>query len=392
MSPSAARAAMVRLCAAGFVAYCSYSICRAPLLPLFARELGAGPSLVGFVMGASTLTGVFLKLPAGALSDLFGRRRLLVAGALVFATLPFTYLAISTLAWLVMLRFLHGSATAIFGPVASASLSDMAPAARRGAWLSTYSTAQGTGQAIGPILAGYAIAVGRFDLAFAASGLIGLGAPLIVGTWRAPKRAEDPARERPSWQAFTHGVREVVSDRLVLITSAAHAAQFVLNGMLNAFLPLYGREVLNLSGSELGWLFGMQTVTTLLVRPIIGALSDRIGRRAVIATGLTIGSLAVFSLSLTTTLTTVIVVVLTYAGGVAITTAATSAYITDITRRARYGAAHGVFGTIYDIGDALGPIAAGVLVAGLGYAHMFQVMAAIALAMAVVFTIVTVKS
>ena len=90
LSPSAARAALVRLCAAGFVAYCSYSICRAPLLPLFARELGAGPSLIGFVMGASTLTGVFLKLPAGALSDLFGRRRLLVAGALVFATLPFT--------------------------------------------------------------------------------------------------------------------------------------------------------------------------------------------------------------------------------------------------------------------------------------------------------------
>src|SRR5918997_4895180 len=84
LSPSAARAALVRLCAAGFIAYCSYSICRAPLLPLFARELGAGPSLIGFVMGASTLTGVFLKLPAGALSDLFERRRLLLTGALVF--------------------------------------------------------------------------------------------------------------------------------------------------------------------------------------------------------------------------------------------------------------------------------------------------------------------
>ena len=111
----------------------------------------------------------------------------------------------------------------------------------------------------------------------------------------------------------------------------------------------------------------MQTVTTLMVRPVIGVLSDRVGRRAAIVTGLTICSLAVFSLSLTTTLTTVVVVVLAYAAGVAITTAATSAYITDITRRARYGAAHGVFGTIYDVGDALGPIAAGVLVAWLGY-------------------------
>ena len=68
---------LARLCAAGFVAYCSYSICRTPLLPLFARELGAGPSMIGFVMGASTLTGIFLKLPAGAWSDILGRRPLL---------------------------------------------------------------------------------------------------------------------------------------------------------------------------------------------------------------------------------------------------------------------------------------------------------------------------
>jgi MFS family permease len=337
-------------------------------------------------MGASTLTGVFLKLPAGALSDLFGRQRLLITGALVFATLPFTYLGVSALAWLIVLRFLHGSATAIFGPVASASLSDIAPAARRGAWLSTYSTAQGTGQALGPVLAGYLVAAGRFDLAFAVSGLIGLGAPLIVGTWR---EAPAGSSQRPSWQAFTRGVAEVASDRLVLITSAAHAAQFVLNGTLNAFLPLYGREVLNLSGSELGWLFGLQTVTTLLVRPGMGLLSDRVGRRVVIATGLTICSAAVFVLSLATSLKTVIVVIVTYAAGVAITTAATSAYITDLTRSTRYGVAHGVFGTIYDIGDALGPIAAGLIVAGLGYAHMFQVMAAVAVTMAVAFVVTT---
>ena len=121
-------------------------------------------------------------------------------------------------------------------------------------------------------VAGYAVAAGRFDLAFAVSGLIGFGAPLIVGTWRAVPAG---ASTCPSWQAFKQGVSEVMSDRLVLITSAAHAAQFVLNGMLNAFLPLYRREVLNLSGSELGWLFGLQTVTTLMVRPVVGVVSDR---------------------------------------------------------------------------------------------------------------------
>ena len=380
----AARGALIRLCAAGFVAYCSYAICRTPLLPLFARELGAGPALIGFVMGASTLTGIVLKLPAGALSDVFGRRRLLIAGALVFASLPFTYLAASTLFLLILLRFVHGAATAIFGPVASASLSDIAPPAARGTWLSAYSTVQGTGQALGPVLAGYLMATGRFDLAFLASGFIGLAVPFIVARWPEVGQA-GPARA--PWQEFKRGVTEVGRDRLVIVTSGAQAAQFVLNGMLNAFLPLYGRDVLGLTTSDLGWLFGLQTVTTLAVRPAIGFLSDRAGRRWVIVTGLSTCGAAMLVLSMATNVAGTVTAILMYAAGVATTTAATSAYITDITRRARYGAAHGVFGTIYDIGDALGPIAGGLLVASLGYASMFQVMAAVALVMALVFAI-----
>jgi MFS family permease len=377
---------LVRLCGAAFVAYCSYSICRTPLLPLFASELGAGPALIGLVMGASTITGIVVKLPAGALSDVVGRRRLLLAGALIFASLPYTYLTVSTLAALTVFRFVHGAATAIFGPVASAALSDIAPAGKRGAWLSTYSTAQGAGQALGPVLAGYLIAAGRFDLAFVVSGLIGLFAPLIVASWHGETPVRPPGAP---WQEFKSGIKEVGRDRLVLVTSAAHAAQFVLNGMLNAFLPLYGRDILNLSGAELGWLFALQTVITLAVRPAIGRLSDRVGRRSAIVTGLTICSLAVFSLSYAAGLGSVVAVIAAYAAGVAVTTAATSAFITDITRRARYGAAHGVFGTIYDIGDALGPMAAGALVASVGYTRMFQVMAALAMTMALLFAIAT---
>jgi len=48
-----------------------------------------------------------------------------------------------------------------------------------------------------------------------------------------------------------------------------------------------------------------------------------------------------------------------------------------------------VFGTIYDVGDALGPIAAGILVATVGYERMFRVMALVALTMAVVFSFVS---
>ena len=373
-----------RLCATGFVAYCSYAICRSPLLPLFARDLGAGPSLVGLVVGASTVTGIFLKMPAGALSDVLGRRPLLLAGSLVFALMPFTYLGASSLAALIVLRFAHGSATAIFGPVASATVSDLAPAAARGTWLSTYATARGAGQALGPVLAGYLIAAGRFDLAFVAAGVIGLAAPLILGAW-SPSVAAHATAAR--WPAFRAGILEVVRHRLILVTSAAHAGQFVLNGALSAFLPIYGRDVVGLTTPQLGWHFAGQPVTTPAVRPLIGATSDRVGRRGVIVAGLTVCSIAVWALPATTDAWMLATAVVTYAAGVATTTAATSAFITDLSRRARYGTAHGVFGTIYDIGDAAGPIGAGVLVAAVGYAPMFRTLAVVGLTMAVVFAV-----
>jgi hypothetical protein len=50
-----------------------------------------------------------------------------------------------------------------------------------------------------------------------------------------------------------------------------------------------------------------------------------------------------------------------------------------------------VFGTIYDIGDALGPIAAGVLVAWVGFAHMFQIMAVVAIMISLVFALGTAR-
>src|SRR5262245_48869231 len=100
-SSSEARLALVRLCVAAVLAYCSYAICRTPLLPLFAQNLGADAPKVGFVVGASTLAGIALKLPAGAWSDVLGRRPLLIAGGLVFALLPLGYLGVASLGALV---------------------------------------------------------------------------------------------------------------------------------------------------------------------------------------------------------------------------------------------------------------------------------------------------
>jgi MFS transporter, DHA1 family, multidrug resistance protein len=203
-----------------------------------------------------------------------------------------------------------------------------------------------------------------------------------VSTQHAPPPASTHAERL---HHFRRGVSEILRERLILVTSAAQAAQFVLNGTMSAFLPLFGRDVLGLGTSELGWVFGLQTITTLLMRPFMGALSDRVARPVLIATGLSVCGAGAFLVPLAESFPTLLPIVALYATGVALTTSSTSAYITDLAHRAQYGAAHGVFGTIYDIGDALGPIAAGLLVASVGYWWMFRIMACVTLIAAVIF-------
>lgn len=383
-----ARSLLVRLCTAGAFAYCSYAMCRSPVLPLFARHLGASAPLVGFVSAASTITGIVVKLPAGALSDVWGRRPLLIAGAVAFALMPFTYVGIWSLTALVLLRFVHGNATAIFGPVSAATLSDLAPPERRGAWLGTYATVQGVAQAIGPVAAGALIAGGLFWPAFAMSGVIELVALAVVLTW-PPAPPATVSLHGGRWTALRHGVAEVASDPRILTTSLAQASQFFVNGTMTAFLPLYASEVVHVDAWRIGIVIGTQTLTTLCARPLFGILSDRLGRRPLIIAGLASCGLATLLTSFATTGLTLTLVVMAYGAGVAVTTSSTSAFVTDVTRRARYGAAHGVFGTIYDVGDASGPIVAGLLVAGLGYAGMFRVMGVVCLGAALLFAVVS---
>ena len=89
---------------------------------MFAVSLGAGPEAVGFAVEISTITGIFFKMPAGVVSDVIGRTKTLFVGLVVFALVPFAYLWVNSYGALVLVRFLHVFATAIYGPVAMAFL------------------------------------------------------------------------------------------------------------------------------------------------------------------------------------------------------------------------------------------------------------------------------
>jgi MFS transporter, DHA1 family, multidrug resistance protein len=383
-----------RLCAVGFFARFSYALARNPVLPLFALFLGAGPEAIGLAVGVSTVTGIVFKLPSGALSDVFGRRRAMLAGLVFFAAVPFFYVFITDYSQLILVRFIHGLATAIYGPVAMAVVADVA-GAKKGEMLSWFSSVMIVGTLLGAPIGGFmlhhapaaaAASLGDFRLVFLVSGLAGavslvLGLATLTGGDTVSPGVSLAARFR----AFAAGIREVGGDRRVLIVSAMEGLQNMVMGALEAFLPIYAVTVAGLNEFEAGALWGVQVVMTMLAKPILGRLSDRLGRKAIIVSGLAACAVSFAAIPHLAGFAGLLGAALVFGLGEALVSSSTAAMIADLCAKRHLGAAMGTFGTIFDIGHASGPILAGFLVARLGFAVTFAVMAAILLAALPVF-------
>ena len=372
--------------AASFLARLSYQMARSPVLPRFAESLGALPELVGMVVAASTVTGVLFKLPAGALSDLFGRRRVMLLGAVFFALPPFVYPVVQSAGSLLALRFVHGFATAIFSPVASAYVAGLGEKGR-GARLGWFSSAGDLGATAGPLIGGLVLyATTSFAASYLVVGLFGVLA--LVMALRVPETGAKAAPSESSLGAraaeFRSGLREVITTPAVLTTAAVEAAIYLGFGAFLGFLPLYARAV-GLNDAEIAVILALELAIAMLAKPFAGSLSDRLGRKPVIVAGLLASAAAQPLIFRMTSFAGLLAVVPLLGLGVAAVTPATNALIADLVAVRRLGAGMGVFGTIWDIGEAAGPILAGVLIERIGYEPAFDVIAAIIAAVALAF-------
>ena len=374
------------LCGVGLFAFISYNLVRMPVLSLFAQSLGAGPEAIGFIVAASTLTGVFLKWPAGALSDLYDRRWLLLVGLLAFALPPFSYLLITDVSWLIALRFVHGMATAVFAPIALAVVADLHREAR-GAAYGAYTAATQAGAMLGPLLGGWLLWTRGFSTTFVTAGTLGVIAVLLFFLMRLPPQIPHIATGVGATAVLhdmTRGARTVLGNVRVVVTSATDGARQVANGALMAFLPIYVIGI-GLDAAQAGMLFGVQSVTSFASRPTMGWASDRIGRRPLILLGLVVCAGSLAAIPFTTPFVGLMALSALFGFGEAIVNAAAAALVADLSELKTLGSAMGMQGTIMDIGHASGPILSGVLIGALGFQLAFPIIAGLVLVAAGVF-------
>jgi DHA1 family multidrug resistance protein-like MFS transporter len=369
------------ICTVGIFSFISYNMVRMPALSLFAESLGASPERIGLIVSVSTLTGVLLKLPSGALSDIYGRRFLLRIGVVAFGLPPFLYPFITDLDALTALRFVHGLATAIFAPSALATVAELYRE-RRGAALGTYTACTQSGALLGPFLGGYLIHTAGFSTAFVTAGVFGcIGMALFYSLHldvAVPQRKDKGKGMAAVLDEMWKGFAAVAKNKIVLITSTTDGAKMIANGALMAFLPLYGISA-GLNPGEVGLLFTVQAFTSFFSKPIMGRVSDRVGRQPLIVIGLLICAGTFVCIPQVSMFAVLMALSAGFGFGEAVVSSSSSARVADSSEFKRLGAGMGMQGTIMDIGHASGPLLAGVLIANLSYSQAFAVIAGIQL-------------
>ena len=363
----------------GAFALLSSTMAKTPALPLFARALGAPPSLIGWAVMVSTIPGILVSLPAGLLRDRIGTKPLLLGALFVFASAPFLYLLVRTIDQLALIRFYHGFATAVFGTVVGAEIVARYPA-DRGHALGVYSAISTIGRSLAPFLGGALISLGGFPAVYIGCAIAGVLA-LTLGTKTSTELVSPQASRK---DPFTHHLTAILADHLVLTTSLVEAVQYLVFGSVEAFLAVYTAHH-GWPAWRIGLLLGVQLVVVVLFKPRLGRLSDRYGRTPAILGGLALGALAVAALPFTTQLLPLLIINAVFGTGFAATTAATGALVGDRARTGGFGASIGVLRSVMDVGQAIGPVLTGFLIQADGYRLAFVTLGVLLAAVGALF-------
>jgi len=359
----------------GFFAIFSTTISKNPVLPLFSQALGANDAVIGLIAAVSPLAGILFSFPVGVLSDRMGRKKLLVTAGAVFLLAPILYLFITDPLWLIPVRFFHGTATAILGPVISAVIAERFPDTK-GEMLGQYASATLIGRSIAPLAGGIILTYFMaypgllpYRLVYIAAALAAV--PVLILTIRYPKDQSTALTILP-FSVFRESFLTFIKNRHLRGTAAVDMATYFAFGAVETFLPL----VLSSRGFDAyqtGIIFSLQVLIIAATKPFFGRIADHADKRSQIALGLLITGVLVVAIPFTTSFAGFILISCTFGAGMSLSTVATSAYVADIARKEEIGASMGALSSIMDIGQAGGPLITGIIIGTAGYLAGFGV-------------------
>jgi len=255
-----------------------------PILPQYVERFGVSYAEIGYFFAAYSLTRVLLQLYTGYLSDKYGKKRFAFAGLLIYGVSAIFVGLAQSFVQLMFFRVLQGVGLGVCGP---AALGLVAQFKEKGKSMALYRTANGVGIVIGPVLGG-AVAVLDISYPFFVSGLASLMAviPLFI---LKEEKAEAQSLE------FIRSVRSMLATKgIVSICVAAFIAELCF-AALDIVIPLVGSS-LGFSSLWIGMILTSYFLAFTVLQVPIGFLSERVGKRKLLAIAALAGAVPFFIL------------------------------------------------------------------------------------------------
>lgn len=364
MSVRSSRATAVGLVTlATFADLVAYSIC-VPVLPDFARRLGASSAEIGLMFASFGVTLLLVSVPMGAISDRTGRKVPLVTGMLALAGSTLLFARADSLPLLFAARMVQGAADGVTWVVGFALIADCYGPEDRGRVMGYVMSGTSLGIIVGPSIGGWLYDAGGVALPF--QFVAALALVCAIGFTVIRPNTERPQTARPSiWSVMR--VPPVAICAAVIVVAASTLA------MLEPVLPLFFDRRLGLTPSQIGLLFGAAAVASTLMPLVCGPMITRWGARRLTLTGIVLTAIWMPAMTTASSLPTALALIVVQWMAIALFVTPSLAYMAEVTAFAggdAYGIGYGIFNTAWAVGLLGGPALGGWLFERIGFSML----------------------
>jgi len=326
---------------------------------------------VGALTGLFALMQFFFAPLWCKLSDRFGRRSVLVIGMLGFALANFLFGLSASLWMLYLSRALGGSLSAAILPVSAAFVADLTLDSRRGKGMAWMGSAAGLGVMVGPAFGGWLAGVNfsrllqfgyfifdSFSVPFFAAGLLALLALAAVIIWlREPQTLKTDRTGLP----LKNMLREIMmQESFQILLYFSFLVQFAMS-LFEGTFALHADKVMGFGPSQMGLVLMVCGLVMAVVQGgVISWFIDGMRERWLIATGVVLMGTSLILLMIPTAMTFVLMLTAVFAFGMALPLPVLPAMASRHSV-SNAGAVLGVQNSVNSLGQALGPVAGGLL-------------------------------
>jgi MFS family permease len=319
-----------------------------PVLPLYLTDIGVSPAIVGLMFSMAMVGMVIGESSWGWVADRMGLKIPLSAGTFACAIVVFFFVvAQHTLAIFTIFFFWGVVRSAIFGPIRG-YIGAKAPPAKKATFMAVLSVILATSRSVGALPSGFIADTWGYRWVFLISTAIALlgGIIVVVGLRKAGSvRAASPTFPATPTD-WSQSSDQRLSYRPLFLQCVVAALQFTGLGILITFLPLLAIRLPEIAATQVGILFTIRGLVTVIAGIPLGILVDRRGKRLFMLLGLLLSAVAMAQLAFTQSFPWFIVFVAVASFGHTMFNPAALCLLSDSVPLHRQSTAMGVYGGV----------------------------------------------